>query len=184
MTVRPEAGPCLRCIFPEPPDANQLPTCDTAGVLGPVASVVGSLQAAAAIRLLVGASEAGALLTMDVWHDRFKTIATAHAKRPDCPTCGQQRFQFLDAVDRDMTARLCGRNAVQVKAAPGGGRTSLTDLAKRLTAVGAVQQSAYMVRCQVEGPVCLTVFQDGRVLVQGTSDPGRARSLVARYIGL
>src|SRR5262245_34353204 len=58
MTIRPGAGACLRCIFPQPPNASELATCDTAGVLGPVASVVGAMQALAAIKLLSGNADA------------------------------------------------------------------------------------------------------------------------------
>src|SRR5439155_1481080 len=42
MTIQPDRGPCLRCVFPQPAAPGELPTCDTAGVLGPVAVVVGA----------------------------------------------------------------------------------------------------------------------------------------------
>ena len=54
MAVLPPEDACLRCVYPEPPSATELPTCDTAGVLGPAAALVASLQVTAAIRLLVG----------------------------------------------------------------------------------------------------------------------------------
>jgi adenylyltransferase/sulfurtransferase len=179
MTVRPSVGPCLRCIFPEPPVPGELPTCDTAGVLGPVATVVGSLQAIAAIKLLIGESVSDELLTLDLWNNRIKSVSTAQAKRADCPTCAQKRFEFLDNRDRDMTARLCGRNAVQVRSG-----ATLEQAGKQLQNVGEVQRTSYMVRCRLrDAEVSLTAFADGRVLVQGTSDLARARSLVARYVG-
>jgi adenylyltransferase/sulfurtransferase len=179
MTVRPSVGPCLRCIFPEPPVPGELPTCDTAGVLGPVATVVGSLQAIAAIKLLIGESVSDELLTLDLWNNRIKSVSTAQAKRADCPTCAQKRFEFLDNRDRDMTARLCGRNAVQVRSG-----ATLEHAGKQLQNVGEVQRTSYMVRCRLrDAEVSLTAFADGRVLVQGTSDLARARSLVARYVG-
>src|SRR6185503_7953639 len=53
LAVGPSQTPCLRCIFPTPPAPGELPTCDTAGVLGPAAAIVGALQATQAIRLLV-----------------------------------------------------------------------------------------------------------------------------------
>ncbi len=55
MTIRPGVMACLRCVFPNPPGPGELPTCDTAGVLGPTAGAIASLQAAAAIKLLTGA---------------------------------------------------------------------------------------------------------------------------------
>jgi adenylyltransferase/sulfurtransferase len=185
MTIRPKAGPCLRCLFPEPPDPRELPTCDTAGVLGPVASVVGSLQALAAIKLLVQDEALDQLLTIDGWSGRFKSVDTSDAKRPDCLACAQRRFEFLEARPGDMTARLCGRDAVQVRTRNTGEKLALKQMAKRFDGAGPVQCTPFMVRCRLdESKLSLTVFEDGRVLVQGTSDPLRARSVVARYVGL
>ena len=53
FAILPGVGPCLRCLFPTPPGAGELPTCDTAGVLGPAAAVVGALAAATTLRLLI-----------------------------------------------------------------------------------------------------------------------------------
>jgi adenylyltransferase/sulfurtransferase len=85
MTVRPGDGPCLRCLFPEPPTAGELPTCDTAGVLGPLAGIVASLQAVAAIKLLSGnAAALGREMTaIDVWSNRIRSIDTTDARRSD-----------------------------------------------------------------------------------------------------
>ena len=146
--------------------------------------VKASLQALAAIKLLVGEKSVDPLLVLDLWDGRFKTVALVDARRVDCPTCVRRRFQFLDSPDRDMTARLCGRDAVQVRTAASKGKLSLPRVAERLRGAGQVQQSPYMVRCQLEdGKMSLTVFEDGRALVKGTTDPGRARSVVARYLG-
>jgi molybdopterin-synthase adenylyltransferase len=184
MAVRPGIGPCLRCIFPEPPDPRELATCDTAGVLGPVAAIVGAMEALAAIKLLSGNESAIAseMLSFDLWSNHIRSISTSDGKRPDCPACGQRQFQFLDSSQHDMTARLCGRNAVQVRSASAA--LSLPDAARRLQGAGQVQESQYMVRCTLaEGGLSLTAFEDGRIIVQGTSDPARARSVVARCLG-
>jgi adenylyltransferase/sulfurtransferase len=186
MTIRPLAGPCLRCVFREPPDPRELPTCDTAGVLGPVASVVGSLQALAALKLLTGNAVAVSdeLLKFDLWSNRVRSVRTGSAKRPDCPACGLRRFVFLESRDRDMTARLCGRDAVQVRPA-GSVKLELEQLASRLQVAGSVQLTPFMVRCTLdEGGLSLTAFEDGRILVLGTSNPARARAVVAKYVGL
>jgi molybdopterin/thiamine biosynthesis adenylyltransferase len=85
MTVRPGAGPCYRCAFPAlPPDA---PSCATAGVLGPAAGVIGSLQALEAIKLLTGVGEplASAFLQCDLATLAFLRVHVQ--RRPDCPDC-------------------------------------------------------------------------------------------------
>jgi molybdopterin-synthase adenylyltransferase len=88
MSVRPGQTACHRCAFPVDPPPGAVPTCAEAGVLGPVAGIVGSWQALEALKLLTGVGEP--LL------DRFLEIdgATGHvtevttSRRPDCPACG------------------------------------------------------------------------------------------------
>ena len=182
MTVRP-GGPCLRCVFPAPPAAGELPTCDTAGVLGPAAAVVAALQAAAVLRLLVGADPIDALLSLDVWRGRFRSVDVGPPD-PDCPCCGGRRFDFLGRPVESTAATLCGRNTVQVRpVAPT--TVALETVAARLSAAGDVRRSAFLLRFTPAGEagVVLSVFPDGRTLVAGTADPARARSLVSRYIG-
>ncbi len=182
MLVRPGVTPCLRCLFPDPPAPGELPTCDTAGVLGPAAAVVASLQAAAALRLLTGdETHGGTLVTLDVWRPRFHVLSCADDRRADCPTCGRRQFEFLNRPHGGGTARLCGRDAVQIQ---GEGRTDLGRSADRLAGVGAVERTRYFVRCRLEEGIVLTLFADGRAIIQGTGDVGRARSIYARFVGV
>jgi molybdopterin-synthase adenylyltransferase len=86
MTVRPGESACYRCAFPaEPADA---PGCAEAGVLGPAAGVVGSLQALEALRLLAGL-EGGLLdgfLQVDLLQHAYLRVRVT--RRADCPDCG------------------------------------------------------------------------------------------------
>jgi adenylyltransferase/sulfurtransferase len=96
-----------------------------------------------------------------------------------------RRFDFLDVPAVDRTISICGRNAVQITA-PRGQLLDLGALAGRLESVGRVERSGYFVRCRlydVTG-VWLTVFPDGRLIVDGTDDIARARSIAARFVGL
>lgn len=186
MPVVPGRGPCLRCIFPSPPAPGELPTCDTAGVLGSAAAAVASLQVAAALRLLLEGHVAGvSLTTLDVWTGRFHTVDAAGARRPDCRCCGAGRFDFLDAPTPPATT-LCGRGTVQMRPASEGAALSLEVVADRLRSAGAVAASQYVVRCALHSPagVSLSVFPDGRVLIHGAADESAARSLCARYLGI
>jgi adenylyltransferase/sulfurtransferase len=187
MPVRPPATACLRCVFPEPPGPGELPTCDTAGVLGPAAALVASLQAVAAIQLLFGGLEPGAecLTTIDVWTGRYRQTSIAQAKRPDCPACGHRQFEFLDRADPGRSVSLCGRNAIQVRPAGKGVAVNLGALAERLQTGSAVVRTPYLLRCwpaDAEG-IALTVFKDGRAIIHGVTDPDRAKSLYARWVG-
>jgi molybdopterin/thiamine biosynthesis adenylyltransferase len=184
MAICPPRTACLRCVFPEPPAPAELPTCDTAGVLGPLAAVVGALQATAAIQILVGAEPADGLLTIDIWRARFRSIELSSAKRADCSTCGRRRFERLERASGRSTS-LCGRDAIQVRP-EGSVRIDLRVLETKLTAAGAVERTPYLLRCNLsEGNgLRLTVFADGRAIIHGTVDLDRARSLYARYIGM
>ena len=187
LAVMPPATACLRCLFPEPPGAGELPTCDTAGVFSPVAAVVGSIQTSAALKLLSGQSGAvgDELFVLDLWNNRLRATSTAEMKRDDCPACGLGRFEFLDRPPGGGAVSLCGRNAMQVRPPGGRGGIDLPALAGKLAAVGAVELTPHLVRCSLRDATSLrlTLFADGRLIVQGTNDPIQARSLYARYIG-
>jgi adenylyltransferase/sulfurtransferase len=184
MGIVPGVTPCLRCVFPNPPSAAELPACDTAGVLGMGASIVGAYQAIEGIKLLVGAGPSGVLMRMDFWGPRTHAVSTADARREDCVCCGRREFEFLDAPSGDAAVTLCGRNAVQVRPT-GRVELSLEHLATKLAAAGEVERNAYFVKCRLRDPagVTLTVFPDGRTLVQGVSELGRAKSIQARFVG-
>jgi adenylyltransferase/sulfurtransferase len=182
MTVRPGVTPCLRCVFPDEPAAGSAPTCDTAGVLLPIISVVAAVQASEALKLLTGNVESlhGGLMQFDVWRNEWRRISTG-ARAPDCPACALRRFDALAAEAGDMTTVLCGRNAVQVTPRSAA-RVDLEALAARLSAAGEVKSNPYLVRLRA-GDYELTVFGDARAIVRGTDDAALARSLYARYVG-
>ena len=80
---------CYRCIFPEPPAENDVETCATAGVLGSVVGIVGSIQATEAIKYLTGVGSllTDRLLTLDALTMEFHTLHITHNKA--CPICGE-----------------------------------------------------------------------------------------------
>jgi molybdopterin-synthase adenylyltransferase len=184
MAIRPGVTPCLRCLFPEAAGPGELPTCDTAGVLGPAAAVVASLQSIAAIKLLVGDTTALAeeLLTLDVWANRIKSVSTRDARRDDCPTCGRRQFEFLER-DASSATSLCGRDAIQVRPSNPRARLDGKTVAARLTGVAQVEVTPHFTRARLPEGIGLTVFPDGRAIVNGTTDPARARAIYARYVG-
>jgi len=94
ITVFPANGsPCYRCLFPNPPPAEEAPSCAEAGVLGVLPGIMGVLQATEAIKLLLGLGQtlAGRLLVYDAMATRFRELKLR--RDPACPTCG-------DGVDR------------------------------------------------------------------------------------
>lgn len=90
-TFLPGQGPCYRCFFPEPPESGTVPNCQEAGVLGPIAGLVGAIQAQEALKVLLGAPQStlvGHLLLIDLWANRFDRMTLPAA--PDCPLSGTQ----------------------------------------------------------------------------------------------
>ncbi|MEM7744683.1 MAG: molybdopterin-synthase adenylyltransferase MoeB [Pseudomonadota bacterium] len=81
-------GPCYRCVFPEAPPVGTVPACAEAGVLGALAGVMGSMQAAEAVKLITEAGEPldGRLLLYDALAADIRTIRLS--RRADCETCG------------------------------------------------------------------------------------------------
>jgi len=87
MAIRPGETACYRCAFPQAPLEGAVPTCAQAGVLGPAAGVVGSLQALEALKLLVGLPAlTDAFLQVDLATHDFLRVAVK--RRDDCPDCG------------------------------------------------------------------------------------------------
>jgi len=83
-----ERGPCYRCLFPSPPPPGAVPSCAEGGVLGVLPGIVGALQAAEAIKLIVGIGEPliGKLMLIDTLRMEFKTVRIR--RNPNCPVCG------------------------------------------------------------------------------------------------
>ena len=179
MPVFPGRTACLRCVYPDAPTGIQ-PTCETAGVLNVITSLVASIQVAAALRILSGhAAEVEPRITrVDVWNGGIRQTGVP-SRDPDCPTCVRREFPFL-AETRRAPAGLCGRNAVQIHE-----RECALDLAAlraRLEPLGEVRANEFALRFVI-APYEMTVFPDGRAIIKGTSDAGLARSLYARYVG-
>ena len=182
MAIVPGETPCLRCVFPGEQAAGPLATCETAGVLGAIVTMVAAVQWTEAVKILLGDREhlGRGLSTFDLWSNEY-LLATGFERLPDCPCCVQRRFDYLAARATSQTTTLCGRNAVQVS--PGRSlRLDLAELGRRLEAAGRVTTSPFLVRLLVDGRE-LTVFADGRAIVKGTADPAVARTLYARYVG-
>jgi molybdopterin-synthase adenylyltransferase len=183
MTVRPHTSPCLRCVFEEAPQAGTAPTCDTAGVIMPIISIVSAVQVSEALKLLVWQSESlhNSLMQFDVWRNEWRKIALGKPLA-DCPACGRGIYEALFAESAGFAAVLCGRDAVQIQP-PRATAIDFERLAEKLRASGEVNFNPYTLRFRV-GEYELTIFKDARSIIRGTDDINQARSLYARYVGV
>ncbi len=184
FTIIPGETPCLRCLFESAPPPGSVPTCDTAGVLGSIVSVISGLQTAEALKLLAGRREALnlGLQSVDVWEGRLQTISLGPgSRRNDCPACGRKEFEHLEGGMESNAVTLCGRESVQVRPL-NAGQVDLEAMEKKLAPLGGVERNRYLLRARID-PYLITLFTDGRAIITGTRDEAVARSVYARYIG-
>jgi adenylyltransferase/sulfurtransferase len=115
--------------------------------------------------------------TLDVWNGEMRRITPE--KDPDCRVCGHRQYAWLEGKRRAPVS-LCGRNAVQLheNARP----LDLQSLAARLRPLGDVRVNEFALR-MILPEYQLTLFPDGRAIVKGTTDVGKARSLYSQLVG-
>lgn len=183
LPVLPGEGPCLRCVFDAPPPTGTLPTCDTAGVLAPAVGVIASMQAGLALRILGAAVDAPplvpALYEFDVWSGDVRRLPLS--RQEGCAACGEREFPYLHEPLGRRATILCGRNTVQVRG--NGTPPDLEHLGAQLEGLAReVRRAGPILRFLVDEHT-ITVFHDGRALIEGTDDIDRALALYDRYVG-
>jgi molybdopterin/thiamine biosynthesis adenylyltransferase len=85
---KPKVGPCYRCLYPEPPPPGLVTNCQEGGVLGVLAGIIGNIQAAETLKMILGIGKPliGKLLLYDAMNTDFRKL---NLKRdPNCPMCG------------------------------------------------------------------------------------------------
>jgi len=181
MPVIPGKSPCLRCMLGSLPAPGTSPTCDTAGVIGPITHIVASMQVAEALKLICGAVQPAdlRLVTYDVWAGAFHSLDLGTETMATCPVCSEGRYDYLDGSPL-RTITLCGRNAVQLIPAVKGDMDFLK-LSKSFPAAG-VQFNEFLMKCSAP-PYELTLFKDGRAIVKGTEEAAMARSVYSKIVG-
>jgi molybdopterin/thiamine biosynthesis adenylyltransferase/rhodanese-related sulfurtransferase len=102
-----ENGPCFRCLFPEPPPAETVPSCAEGGVLGFLPGTIGTIQATEAVKLILGIGRTlvGRLLTYNALETDFRIFNIR--KDPECPVCGENP-SIRDLIDYEA---FCGSPA-------------------------------------------------------------------------
>jgi len=182
-----QGKPCFRCLVPQPPPASAIATCDTAGVLGSATHVIASLQVTEALKWITGHTESvrSGVWSLDFWNNRSREILIPEALSLACPACGRGELEYLDGNGPDAVGDakiLCGRDSVQLPASVAS-PPDLVRLGTLWQDLGEVQFTRFFVRLTLSDGMMVTVFRDGRTVIDGTADVGRAKSIHHRYVG-
>lgn len=171
--------PCLRCLLEQMPPLGVADTCDTAGIITPLPAIVVGLQVTIALRYIATGHLTRGLATFDAWQEPGLSRRLFEELQPDpqCRSCGTRDYPAL-MEEREETVTLCGRNSVQLG---GWGPADLDTATKRLLLSGPVDRHDESVTARL-GAFRLTLFRDGRVVIEGTTDSNEAKSLAARFL--
>jgi molybdopterin-synthase adenylyltransferase len=182
-SIIPGKTPCYRCLFPHVPTGTG-ETCDTVGVLSPLTDIIGSFQAMETMKILVGEKTTPNLEQIDIWDYTTMQMNISEGRAPNCPTCVNHQFDFLDRSSELQVAytTLCGRNTVQIN--PRKKRElDVKKVAEYLKKSGKVSGNEYLLRFSPEEGISIVLFKDARVLIHGTNDVVKAKLLYSKYIG-
>jgi adenylyltransferase/sulfurtransferase len=161
-----EAGPCYRCLYPEPPPPGLVPSCAEGGVLGILPGLVGVIQATEVIKLILGKGESliGRLLLVDALSMRFRELKLR--KNPECPVCGENPT-VTELIDYQ---HFCGivPEAPEEKTVKNGiPQLSVKELKRRMDA----GEDVYIL--DVREPYEYRIAQIGGMLIPQTDVPNR-----------
>lgn len=180
MNILQDGGPCFRCFMQEMPEEGSYPTCSTEGVINSITGIVASYEAAEAVKILIGSSDVSRQYhAIDVWDNTSDYFSID--KNPDCPVCGQKKYELLNRAGGSHAVSLCGNNSWQIL--PEGQRSvDFEALSGRLEKLGTVKVTKFLLSFQGQG-VSFKLFPDGRAIINDVKDGAAARVIYAEYIG-
>ena len=146
--------------------------------------MIASVASAEALKILTGQWNAlnPYLTRIDVWKNHLQQIALQELHdEGHCRTCTERVFPWLEGTHGYQMAILCGRNAIQITPKHSVS-LSFENLAAVLGSLGKVTYNPFMLRFRIQD-YGITLFPDGRAIIQGTDNEELARRLYAQYLG-
>ena len=159
-------GPCYRCVFPDPPPPDSVPSCATGGVLGVLCAAIGSVQVAETIKLIVGQGDplVGRILVHDSLRQSWDTLRVR--QNPACPLCGDHPT-IHELVDYEAFCGLSTGEVAASAAAAGAaafGEVSARELADLLGARDRGEESFELVDVRDEGERAVVAIPGARAI--------------------
>ena len=183
MNIMPgDDRPCFKCLIGEDDYApGEQPTCATEGVLNSTTSMIASLQAAEALKILVGSDDVRSeLLSFDLWDNSYDLMAIE--KDPECSVCGKKEYRYYGKVFGAHAVSMCGKDSVQIVPAHEG-EIDFAKYAEQLKLQGDVRCTQYTLDFD-DGSCQIKLFRSGRAIIKHVSDEQHARAVYLKYIGL
>lgn len=176
-----EGGPCFRCFIEDIPEIGTYDTCVTEGVIAPITSIIGSYQSAEAIKILLNSDEvSNKYIAIDLWDNILEYIQID--KNPDCPVCGQGKYEMLDDKESSGFTSICGSDSVQILPVKKT-QVNFTIIEERLEKLGNVKANKFLLSFE-NSEVSFKLFPDGRAIINNTTDENVAKKIYTDYIGL
>jgi adenylyltransferase/sulfurtransferase len=176
----PAGGPCLQCVFERVQSREYLHDTRIVGVDPTTAAMVSAVQAAEACKLILDKGYPPTILEVDTWRGEWRSEPIKSGER--CPACVEGRRKFLSSHVIKTVTTLCGQDAVQISPHQRA-RLDLEAKAKELGIHGSVHRTGGILKLDL-GDNVIYLFESGRALIKGTTDPQKAKRLYDQYIGL
>lgn len=186
-----DSTPCFRCIFTQTSDTDSLPTCDTSGILSSIISTVASLQYTDAIKLITQQpmTLSRSIHSIDIWNNTYHKLSFGKSQI-SCPLCNKGEFAFLNSTKKSSSSTLCGQDAVQVIPKNLLSKEMYSKVKNKLKNENVIisKNDIFKIMLNHESriqkkPIKITIFQNGRAVIHGTTEPNYAESIYKKYVG-
>ena len=174
-------SPCLRCLFRDMPDPSLEPACDTAGVWPPGVSLISSLAVDLALRIILEKppDDGWPMYYIDLSTSTLRRNAISGMRDESCPACNGN-YEFLKAKETD-PIHVCGSNAFQLLGT--GDDIDFDSISEKLHGAVEISGGKYYLKIDAGDGVEISLFRNGRAIIRGVSDQGRAKAIYDKYIG-
>jgi adenylyltransferase/sulfurtransferase len=183
--ILPQEGPCLRCLYPDPPAENDAATCAADGILPTTVALAVSLQITQAVRVLNRTAKPGTLIRLKVWDAAVRTITVR--RDPACPCCSFRRFEFLNADALNQTplaTSVCSQRMVRIDSAFWGTEPFSAPRAISLAAArGASVERKGLLWLITHDSRRFSLFPDGHLLAHDCTAPDEALTAARGLFG-
>ncbi len=122
------------------------------------------------------------LIAIDLWPFRIQQIKVQALTTQECPACHLGKYDYLSSARLSLTTELCGQKSVQITP-PHPAKCDLDQLSQQWKRLGAVERSPFFLRFRTAEWV-MTLFPDGRAIIEGISDVALARSIYTQLVGM